>query len=485
MGQLRPYPGFVGPSYTSQSKIAAYDRTVNWYPEPIESGTGTAKYWLAPTPGYTLAFTLDDAPGRGGFTLADNLYFVSGASFYSGFTFRGTVTNLTDAPVYMVSQGAAINQILIASDITTYAYNADTHTFAAVGTANSLPYSIGYLNAYGLRLDPALTQVEFSAPGDFTSWDPLDVFVREDAPDNWQRLIVFHNEIWLFGTTTTSVYYNDADDTDIPFKPIPTALMQMGTIAPHSVCLVDDTLMWVGQGSNGGGVVYRANGYNPERVSTFPVEYAFAQSSVPLRVLQGETYQENGHTFYILTLPGVMSWAYDVTTGFWAERGDPDGLDFVGLGTIGQMYLQQNDPEASHYTQSRTTGEVFYQSTDFSVGTDGVTGLTRLRRAPHILSAQNRVRYAHLRVLMETGITTIVPPAVGSDPTIALRWSDDGGQAWSDTYTTSVGAIGQYSTLVDFWQLGQASDRIFEFRCSAPIPYRLIDAYLDYSVGPS
>lgn len=485
MGQLRPYPGFVGPSYTSESKIAAYDRTVNLYPERIESGTGTARYALYPSPGYSAAFTLDASPGRGGFTIADALYFVSGASFYSTSTFRGAVSNDSNAPVYMAGQGAGINQILVASDAATYVYNPDTHAFTNVGTTVSgLPYSIAYLNSYGLRLDPGLTQVEFSAPGDFTSWDPLDVFVREDAPDNWQRLLAFHNELWLFGTTTTSIYYN-GDDVDFPFQPIKSAFMNMGIIAPHSACIVDGAPMWIGQGDNGGGVVYRASGYTPQRISTFAVEYAFAQSPSPLRLFEGSTYQENGHTFYELTLPGVMSWRYDVGEGLWHECGDFDGLAFVGLPVIGHAYLQQNDTELSHYTQSRTTGDVFYQSTSFSVGTDGVTGLTRLRRAPHILSAQNRIRYARLRVLMDVGITTIVPPTVGSDPTLALRWSDDGGQTWSSTYTASVGVAGAYSTLVDFWQLGQGRDRIFEFIASDPIPYRLIDCFLDYSVGPS
>lgn len=484
---MAPYRGFVGPSYTPESKIAAYDRTVNWYPERIESGTGTAQYWLAPTPGYAAAFTLSDAPGRGGFTIADAIYFVSGASFYSTTTFRGNVSNLTNAPVYMVGQGAGINQVLIASDITTYVYNPDTHVFSTVGTANVDPVSIGYLNSYGLRLNPTLTQVEFSAPGDFTSWDPLDVLVREDAPDNWIRLIVFHKEIWLFGTTTTSVYYNDPDDPDTPFKPIQSVFINMGTIAPHSVCIVDGSLMWIGQGDNGGGVVYRANGYTPERVSTFPIEYAFSVASSPLRLFEGETYQENGHTFYVLTLPGIMSWAYDVTTGLWHERGDHDGLGFVGLGTIGQAYLQQNDPEASHYTQSRTTGAVLFQSTQFSVNTDGTSGIVRLRRAPHIQKEHKGVVIDTFELYMEVGLGlgNVISTDPGYDPLIAMRFSNNGGQTWSNTRTVSAGKQGEWNTRPIWTRLGYGRDRIIEVTVSAPVPYRLIDAFVDVRVGAS
>ena len=56
------WPGFVGPSYTSQSKIAAYDRSVNVFPEKIESGTGAASYALYTSPGFATFCTLPTSP---------------------------------------------------------------------------------------------------------------------------------------------------------------------------------------------------------------------------------------------------------------------------------------------------------------------------------------------------------------------------------------------------------------------------------------
>src|SRR5690242_4130845 len=41
----------VGPSYQSQSLAADCQRTVNWYPESIESGDGKSRIALYPTPG--------------------------------------------------------------------------------------------------------------------------------------------------------------------------------------------------------------------------------------------------------------------------------------------------------------------------------------------------------------------------------------------------------------------------------------------------
>lgn len=631
---LRPYPGFVGPSYTSQSKIAAYDRTVNWYPERIESGTGTATYVLYPAPGYVAGSNVfPTTPGRVVFALNGVIYTIYGSCLYTTsdqIVLRAQgLSDLSGDVAQIVGNGDAGHQLLLRCDETLYAFDvnavpgpqtldppaaAPTHgnnsgggsmpsgyfgyaytfvtatgettaspriplfnpgtgdpfggaelvegiskgvsavtsvnvyrtvaqadagaamtaqlklvgaitnadaqwanpvlqftdifTDASLGvnvpTVNTATVNvvalttipdlasnkIDYLNGYGLSLDRDRSEVRFSAPFDFLVWDALDVFQRSDAADRWQSMIVHHKEIWLFGNATTSVYYN-SDDPDLVFQPITSVFITVGIIAPNSVCVVGGQIMWIGQGVDGVGIVYRADGYTPTRISTHAVEYAFSQLAVDgiipaLTLAEGSTYQENGHVFYELTFPSMAhgtllgcTWVYDATEGFWHERGPDNGLVFSELDIRGHVQVN-----SAQYTTSRTSGKFYTQSVAFSTGTDGI-GVVRLRRAPHIVSAQYRIRYSHLRVLMETGITTIVPPVAGSDPTIALRWSDDGGQTWGNTVTTSVGATGEYSRLVDFRQLGQARDRIFEFRVSDPVPYRLVDCYVDYSVGVS
>lgn len=490
MGQLRPYPGFVGPSYTSQSKIAAYDRTVNWYVESIESGTGTARYVLYPTPGFFSAVTGLDSPGRGAISdvhtvtgpssTATAMFFVSGSTLYEyPSTVRAsTIVDGTGAPVTMVWNGIQGHQLLIASDSTTYCYDTASHVLTAVG----IGMSVDFLQGYGLSLNTGDSTFSFSALFDFSTWNALDVVQRQDAPDPWLRLIVYHKEVWLFGSQTTSVY-GLSGDADTPFEAIPSVFIEMGIIAPNSACIVDGDLMWIGGNDAGQGVVYRANGYTPQRISTHAVEFAFQSGDVGvLSLAEGCTYQQNGHVFYELTLPSQAgsttgsTWTYDATEGLWSERGAWNGLEFQEMDTRGYF---------DGFTLSRSTGTVYSVITDPAsavawLGTDGEP-IVRLRRAPHLLQAQQLTRYSQLRVLMETGVG--LATGQGSDPTIALRWSDDGGQTWGSTITASVGPRGAYSTLVDFYMLGQGRDRIYEFTTADPIPYRLIDAYLGYSVG--
>jgi hypothetical protein len=64
-----------------------------------------------------------------------------------------------------------------------------------------------------------------------------------------------------------------------------------------------------------------------------------------------------------------------------------------------------------------------------------------------------------------------------------LRWSDDGSKTWSNEHWTSGGAMGKYRTRAKWSRLGAARDRVFELVCTDPIPWRVIDAYVQVDPG--
>jgi hypothetical protein len=63
-----------------------------------------------------------------------------------------------------------------------------------------------------------------------------------------------------------------------------------------------------------------------------------------------------------------------------------------------------------------------------------------------------------------------------------LRWSNDGGKTWSNTYTLSVGAQGGYDTRVIMRMLGRARKRVWEVSWTDPVPIRVADCYLEMEV---
>lgn len=626
---MAPYKGFAGPSYTSESKIAAYDRSVNWYCEKLESGTGEATYVLYPTPGYQTFCTMPTFPGRAIFTLNGGGFTIGGSALYDLSTITGGaptlraqgLSNPDNGVAQILSNGDAGHQLLVRSGSTLYVFDVLAPTFEttvldppataptalgfgpiavsamvpgwygygvtfvtaigettaspvgagfavnygggggtsidvsdiligpAVGDATvtsrklyrttvqasqaaaqaaqlkllttfadntttgpyrdilndsslganapttntatvhltaltELPYpssEIAFLNGYGLSLDATRSEVRFSGIEDFSTWDALDVFQRNDAADKWLAMIVHHKEIWLFGSETSSVYFNDGDDPDNPFKPIPSVFIEQGIGAPLTACVVDGVPMWVGQGKDGIGVVYRANGYTPERISTHAVEDALRQIPT-LTAGEGSTYQENGHVFYELTFPAAgdypgATWEYDSTAGLWHERSDDPNVN----GCVDSRDHRQLS--GVQLSVSRTTGVVYHRSVAFATGPDGVTGLTRLRRAPHIHDENKGLVIDRFEVKFEPG--RALATGQGSNPQFAMRFSNNGGQTWSNTRTATAGPIGNYGTRAVWRSLGYGRDRIVEVSVSDPVFWPIIDAYVSVREGAS
>ncbi|MFE1676613.1 hypothetical protein ACFMJE_18460, partial [Acinetobacter baumannii] len=67
-------------------------------------------------------------------------------------------------------------------------------------------------------------------------------------------------------------------------------------------------------------IVYRAVGYTGKRISTHAIEYAI-QSYSTITDAIAFTYQQEGHSFYVLTFPTAdKTWVFDVSTELWHER---------------------------------------------------------------------------------------------------------------------------------------------------------------------
>ena len=151
------------------------------------------------------------------------------------------------------------------------------------------------------------------------SIEPLDFASAEGSPDGLVSLIVDHREIWLFGTNSVEVWY-DAGTSPFPLVPVQGAFNEVGCIAAFSVAKLDNGLFWLGADARGKGIVYRANGYTAERISTHAVEWQI-QEYGNLSDAIAYTYQQDGHSFYVLIFPSAnTTWVFDVATALWHER---------------------------------------------------------------------------------------------------------------------------------------------------------------------
>ena len=310
----------LGSSYVARSVNAADARMVNLFPEAIPDG-GKEPGFLNRAPGMRLLANMGDGPIRGLWQFGGYGYAVSGETLYKidsiwGVTEIGTVAG-SSGPVSMSDNGT---QLFIACNGPSFIYNSSTLAFAQI-TDPDFPgaVTVGYLNGYFVFNEPNSQRLWITQLLDGQSIDPLDFASAEGSPDGLVSILIDHREAWLFGTNSVEVWY-DAGTSPFPLVPVQGAFNEVGCIAPFSVAKLDNGIFWLGADARGKGIVYRANGYTAERVSTHAVEWQIQQYG-NLSDAIAYTYQQDGHAFYVLIFPSAnTTWVFDVATSMWHER---------------------------------------------------------------------------------------------------------------------------------------------------------------------
>jgi hypothetical protein len=371
------YPGFIGASDRVSARTVNAERTINWYPE-IATGTPKSKTWLVPTPGLAPFVVLGAGPVRALFAEEGRCFAVGGANFYEilatqTFVYRGTV-GMDNRPATISSNGSDGHQLFIVSNGDGFIYNLESNLFTPLDAATApdfpRPCSMGaFVDGYFLALKAQSDQFQMSALEDGLTWDPLDIAQVSQTTGIVRALVPVHREVWLLGTSTTTVWA-DIGDPDFPFAPIPGAYIQQGIGGLFAWTVVDNALCWLGQNEDGARVAYRAQGYTPQRLSTHAVEQAWAEVST-LQDAIGWSYQDRGHAFACWYLPAAeTTWCYDVATQSWHERALWDPTALVWTPHLARCHAFAFD---RHLVGDRASAAVYQLDAD--TFTDGVVSV--------------------------------------------------------------------------------------------------------------
>lgn len=481
----------LGSSYVARSVNAADNRMVNLFPEIIPEG-GKEPGFLNRAPGLRLLQTVGTGPIRALWahqTNGTDFYVVSGTEVYKMTATNATPVKLGNVtgtgPVSIADNGT---QLFFACNPDGFIYNEVTNVFQQI-TDPDYPgaVTVAYLDGYFVFNEPNSQKVWVTQLLDGTSVDPLDFASAEGSPDNLVALIVDHREAWLFGSDSVEVWY-DAGLADFPLTRIQGAFNEIGCVAPYSVAKLDNGLFWLGTDARGQGIVYRANGYTGQRVSTHAIEYAIAQYGNISDAL-AYTYQQEGHAFYVLIFPSAnATWVYDVSTQAWHERAGFEG----GVFTRHRSNCQCNFGGVT-IVGDYENGNIY--ELDLNTYIDNLTPQKWLRSWRALPTGQNNFkRTAHhsLQLDCETGaffdpnldtgllteaseliltesgdylVQEVDPSGLTNQAQIMLRWSDDGGHTWGSEHWASMGATGEYFKRVFWRRLGMTQklrDRVYE-----------------------
>jgi hypothetical protein len=475
---------FVGPTDLAISPYIDSQRSINLYYDPAYKGSVEA---LVGTPGLsTPLVTLAHTPTRALYAGNNRLFAIGGVHFYELNPTNGAVihdfmgitgTDVANASYQCQMQGNG-TQFLVCdpAPLSQQIYLVD------IGGTNTLvsqinAYALEYLDGFFISLTAGASlagtnpnQLNVSAFGNGASWPGLAFAVQEGTADAIVTLAVVNNLLWVFSQKNITVYYN-AGLNNFPFARVNSGTLNVGCAAQFSVVKVANSVMWLGSSDRGWGQVYLANGLLPVKVSTPAVENIInkglsggagntAQSNY---LITAFAYEEAGHTFYVLNLPGLAysginggtggaTLVYDLTTKLWHER------SFYNAGTP-QLALPwvfcsiEQSPTNSFTTNfvgdragangnGGTPGAIYRYGQFYTA--DNASAIQRYRTCSHIRQNYDWEKYSRFEVFADIGTAQMsliysknggktFPTPLRPDATISGS-NDQGGSPTFGTY---------------------------------------------------
>jgi hypothetical protein len=261
-------------------------------------------------------------------------------------------------------------------------------------------------------------------------------------------------------------FWSANTDPDAPFIPMDGRAYQRGSISRDAVRFADNSLFWVGDD----GVVYRSASA-PSRVSSSSIEDKIRQCANKGAITAFVATFE-GHELYVMTLPGVGTYAYDISRvgtvaqaygaspgrGFWTEWQSWNQTVFRG-----QVSLQVGSVV---YVGDNSTNDVG----TMQVGVYSDYGQPLKREASAFIKIEEGTpRCSNIVLHCVRGVGNA--SGVGSAPVAEMCYSDDLGRTFRRWIPAPLGAVGGYGGRA-FWQrlgLLRAPGRLVRIRVSDPV----------------
>lgn len=464
------FEGFVGPSYLAQSPNISCSRSVNIYPEVHESPTAKAPASMIVRPGLVEFANLNPpdtiGPIRGILAAGSptnntpRCFVVGAATLFELFddgTFNDLGPVAYDAfPVDMCLNG---NQLFVVSAGQSYVHNGTT----LYNETNGMPAARrgAFLDNYFIINVPDSRSIRISALNDGTTWDSLDVAVKESHPDLVPAIITTDTHLWVFGEISREVWENTGNP-DFPLERNPAGSAMGGVVSIYSPVRIGNTVAWVGADEHGGPMAFVARGFEAVRVSTRAVESEWDKYGTSVVYCTSWTSTFRGHQFWHIDFPAVnRTWVYDLSSKSWHERSWWNGsVNTIDLPNCHAFVF------GKHLVGARTNSKIYEQSYDYT--TDGGTDIWWQRICPHVANDQKRIAYSRLAVDIDTGASAerVEWRRLGSSRApgrgrvfrvsgrsgnnqFSLDWSEDDARTWNTARTITKGDINVPTVLVD------------------------------------
>lgn len=448
------YTRFATRSAVSPARTLTAQRVVNARVVPAPEGS-RSQAPLFRVPGIRSAVEFDHAI-RGAARVGTTLVVLAGETVYTvsethGTANIGTVPGSGHAPS---ATGKSQAVFLSAGD----AYVVTT-TVTPVTDPDYLPASqVTWTDGYFVFLGAdRIFVADFGNP---LSYDALAFDSPSWGTDFPNAIIADTRELIHFMPNALAIGYNRGT-TPYPFGLSPDGYIERGCIAPRSPAKLDNTVFWLADDRT----VRALRGATPTRVSDEALEQTLARFTT-VSDAYGLAISQDGTFAYVLTFPTEgRTFEYSISTQRWHERASYGSQKWQVEGHI--------EAYGRNYVWSGNKLGILDPETYTEWGDPQVVEVT----SETLAAGPNWIHFDRVELDLDVGVGLIT--GQGSNPEVIVRYSDDGGQAWSPDYRRSIGRIGETRKRVVFTRHGRSRNRVYQIRYSDPTPFALYGAYVN------
>lgn len=435
------------------------EELINFYPEVAPEGS-KSRVVVHGTPGTILFSNISSNLIRGMYKMLGlgRVFVVIGTQLFELLSDGLTVSKGSIGGSGRVGMADNGIEVCITSVGISYVYDTSTETLSII-TDSDFPNSrtVSFMGGYFVFVNSQVgsrDQFFISGAYDGTEFDALEFASAETYPDNLVREFVDHDQLILFGTDSTQFWFvnnplSSPASADFPFSPIQGGVIEKGLGARWSVVKLDNSVVFVDQD----GIVRRLNGYTPVRISDHATENMILKGAWKTddpNFIEGAnaySYVEEGHEFYVLTVPGSGTRCYDSATGEWHTRKSRDLIT-----SRSNFYVDAFD---RHLVGDIETGKIYEQSLD--TYEENSIPITSEMVFPQVQNDGKRFIVHRFQLDMEVasrGVRAVITP--GDPATLSFSQKASSfvsgaihGTFYGNGLWVSVGDSGQIATSVD------------------------------------
>lgn len=420
-----PQIEFFGQSVADGDNIAANpSRLVNLYREPVPSG-GRGGAVLKSVPGLQPFSQLPGVFTRQIAEIDGKLFAVVGARLYEIATDGGYVDRGAIADDENTTIAGNNGNVTIVANGDYYLWNGTTLTNPTPGAFSDFG-SHDYIGNYTVLTELNGRRFQWSDIADPADLPGLNFSTADGRDDNLIRPFAINGVLYLFKQTSHEVWYVTGGSGANAFERQAGGVVDVGLKAHNLICRIPGAAFFVGDDNR----AHLVSG-QVQPVSTPAVETAIKDK----RPRACFAYEDEGHTFCVITFRDCAAWVYDVALGEWHERAEGVTLDPWSATTAtkfnGEWYCGRDDASLFQFAK---------------IGTDDNGPLIREATSRTLHQDGQRFSVSELELFPRQGFQSA---------SIELEISRDGGLVWTPPKVRTIGPVGNYAGRVIWRNLGQ------------------------------